>query len=90
MHFKKDARCVVVAFSASLCVLAKTVLYGTIEAVSGSRHTRQNDWFDFILLYVIPNGLWIVLPLLIVVSLGSRMATLLSSAADRGEGKKRK
>lgn len=73
----------IVAFSASLCVAAKTVLYGTIEAVSSGRHTSQNNWVDFIFLYIIPNNLWVVFPLLIVFKLGSRMASALYDDASK-------
>ncbi len=80
LHFAKNPRCEIIAFSASLCVAAKTVLYGTIEAVSGGRHTSQNSWVDFIFLYIIPNNLWVVMPLLTVYTLGSRMAERMYNA----------
>jgi hypothetical protein len=80
LHFMKNPRCEILAFSASICVLAKTVLYGTIELVSGGRHTSQNNWIDFIFLYIIPNNLWVLMPLLTVINLGSRMASQLYSA----------
>eukprot|EP00048_Salpingoeca_helianthica_P023066 m.22040 g.22040 ORF g.22040 m.22040 type:complete len:175 (-) comp8217_c0_seq1:49-573(-) len=90
LHLQKDPRCELVAFSASLCVAAKTVLYATVEVVSGSRHTSQNNWADFIFLYVIPNGLWIVFPMLIVVTLGSRIATRLYALPNPDPKKKHK
>ena len=62
---------------ASVCVLAKTVLYATVEIVSGFENTKQNNLFDLAFLYILPNGLWIVIPFLVVVTLGSRIAAQL-------------
>ena len=47
----------------------KTVLYALVEAASGFRHTAHNNAFDLVLLYTLPNGLWIVFPALIVATL---------------------
>ena len=43
-----------------------------VEAASGFRHTAHNSTFDLLLLYTLPNGLWIALPALIVASLTRR------------------
>ena len=52
----------------------KTVLYGLIEAASGFHHTSHNNAFDLYLLYALPNGLWIVMPGLLVITLARRAA----------------
>ncbi|KAI9312878.1 hypothetical protein BX666DRAFT_1982837 [Dichotomocladium elegans] len=59
-----------VGFSAATLTCAKTVLYMLNEVFSGMRHTRHNSLQDFILLWTIPNGTWIVFPSLIMFSLG--------------------
>ncbi|SAM07962.1 hypothetical protein [Absidia glauca] len=57
-------------FSAALLTFNKTALYWLNEFFSGMNHTGHNSIFDFVLLWVIPNGLWIVVPGLILVTLG--------------------
>lgn len=90
LHLLKNPRCELVAFSASLCVMAKTVLYATIEIVSGGRHTMHNGWVDLVFLYVIPNNLWVVFPFFVVVTLGRRMARRLYDGPQQAETKKAK
>lgn len=61
----------------------KTVAYFTIEASSGlekTRHSLENgDLAGFMFIGVLPNLFWIVIPLLVVISLGRRL-----NAAYRG------
>ncbi|KAI9014434.1 hypothetical protein CLU79DRAFT_848012 [Phycomyces nitens] len=68
-----------IGFSAALLTLAKTVLYWLVEAFSGMSHTGHNTLSQFILLWVIPNGLWIVFPALIVRNLGKDIFKRLAS-----------
>ncbi|EEH39614.2 hypothetical protein PAAG_01803 [Paracoccidioides lutzii Pb01] len=53
---------VLVVFSASVMTVSKTVLYALNEACSGFDNVRHNGFWTLILLYIIPNGLWIVVP----------------------------
>ncbi|KAI8331059.1 hypothetical protein BC941DRAFT_439674 [Chlamydoabsidia padenii] len=57
-------------FAAALLTLNKTVLYWLNEIFSGMNHTGHNTTFDFVCLWVIPNGAWIIVPGWIVVTLG--------------------
>ncbi|KAI8093868.1 uncharacterized protein BX664DRAFT_330782 [Halteromyces radiatus] len=57
-------------FTAVLLTLNKTVLYWLIEYFSGFHHIGHNTFFDLFFLWIIPNGLWIVVPGLIVWKLG--------------------
>ncbi|GAN05679.1 conserved hypothetical protein [Mucor ambiguus] len=59
-----------VGFSAALMTLSKTVLYWLIEPFSGYQHIGHNSLKDLIILWIIPNGLWIVVPAAIVYTLG--------------------
>ena len=61
------------AFCASALTCAKTMLIGMIELVTGFEHVGHNTVADVILLYAIPNGLWIVVPLLVVWTTGRRL-----------------
>ena len=55
----------------TVCVMtgAKTVLYLTMEVVSGLEATGHNDAVTFAVLYILPNGVWILVPFLCWLSL---------------------
>ncbi|KAI8388116.1 uncharacterized protein BYT42DRAFT_559000 [Radiomyces spectabilis] len=59
-----------VGFSASILTLAKTILYWLMEVFSAMEHTKHNDWMTWIFLWVIPNGIWLVVPSIISLNLG--------------------
>ncbi|KAI9740698.1 MAG: hypothetical protein M1818_004663 [Claussenomyces sp. TS43310] len=59
---KAGALAVMIAFSASIMTLSKTVLYGLNEYFSGFQHIGHNSILELFFLWVVPNGLWIVLP----------------------------
>lgn len=62
----------------SVATFWKTVLYFLVEIASGLAMTRQSleqgDLGGFLLVAVLPNLVWIVLPLLVVVTLGRQVA----------------
>ncbi|KAI8883149.1 hypothetical protein K501DRAFT_250011 [Backusella circina FSU 941] len=68
-----------VGFSSALMTTAKTILYWLVEAFSGMAHTGHNSFKDMILLWVIPNGLWIVVPGAITYTLGKDLITRLDN-----------
>ena len=59
--------------TAALLTLGKTALYAFVEIASGNRHTAHNDLQDLVLLYIIPNGLWLLFPAAIVLSMRRRI-----------------
>jgi len=63
------------AFMVSTMTFAKTVLYFLLStSVCGEQHyISHNDWNTMILLYIIPNGIWIILPFLCMVAIGQKM-----------------
>ncbi|KAG2174397.1 hypothetical protein INT43_004420 [Umbelopsis isabellina] len=69
-----------VGFSAAVMTLSKTVLYWLNDACSGWSHTRHNDLQSLILLWVIPNGAWIVFPAFIVLALGKDLKSRLQGS----------
>jgi hypothetical protein len=74
LHINKDKpKAVLVAFSAQLMTLAKTVLYFTLDAASNFKNSRHNPIIKLILLYILPNSLWIVFPGIAVMKLGSQL-----------------
>ena len=59
-----------IGFSAALMTLSKTILYWLVEPFSEYQHIGHNNMKDLIFLWIIPNGLWIVVPAAIVYTLG--------------------
>jgi hypothetical protein len=50
----------------------KTVLY----TLYGAHHTTHNKWPEYIFLYLIPNGFWLVFPLYNVLAISSQLKAL--------------
>ena len=67
----------VLALVVSTATLWKTVLYFLVEAASGLAMTRQSldegDLGGFLAVAVLPNLVWIVMPLAVVIALGRRV-----------------
>lgn len=57
--------------------LSKTVLYWLQEYFSSYANIGQNSLSRLVFLWIIPNGLWILFPLLITFNLGDRLSTVL-------------
>ncbi|ORX46068.1 hypothetical protein DM01DRAFT_1294125 [Hesseltinella vesiculosa] len=70
-------------FSSVLLTLNKTILYLLNEVFSGMKHTGHNDLQTFIVLWVIPNGLWILVPSMIAIQFGRQLCQRLAQAADK-------
>lgn len=64
---------VLLAYSVSLMTLAKTVLYFVMDAVSGFAQTRHNSLAMLVPYYLMTNGVWLILPALVVSKLGRRL-----------------
>ncbi|MBN9196646.1 MAG: hypothetical protein J0I44_11330 [Microbacterium sp.] len=68
---------VVVGLIVSVATLWKTVIYFLVEASSGLEMTRQSiergDVVGFLMVAILPNLVWIVVPLAVVISLGRRI-----------------
>ncbi|KAI9494567.1 hypothetical protein BDB00DRAFT_818574 [Zychaea mexicana] len=77
---QKPGRTSLVGFSAVILTIAKTILYWLVEFFSGMRHTGHNAAFDYIFLWIIPNGAWIVFPSIIAYVLGGDLISRLDSA----------
>jgi hypothetical protein len=68
-------------FAVSVLTCAKTLLIFLIEAVTHGQHVGHNTTADLVLLYLLPNGVWIVVPALVAWSTGR---TLLAPARSPG------
>lgn len=61
------------AFCVSALTGAKTLLILVMEVVSGFETVGHNTLGDALLIYVIPNSVWVIVPALVVVSTGRRL-----------------
>ncbi|KAK7746124.1 hypothetical protein SLS62_009503 [Diatrype stigma] len=72
---------VLLAFSAAVMTLSKTVLYWLNEYFSGFDNIGHNSWQDLVLLWIIPNGAWLVFPTYLIYVLGGEMIDGLTAAS---------
>ncbi|KAK4041344.1 hypothetical protein C8A01DRAFT_45494 [Parachaetomium inaequale] len=76
------ALAVLVGFSAAVMTVSKTVLYWVLEYCSGFDNIGQNDFWTLFVLWIIPNGAWIVAPsIFMIFGMGSEIITGLSQAS---------
>ncbi|KAK3984581.1 hypothetical protein QBC44DRAFT_313100 [Cladorrhinum sp. PSN332] len=59
---RNGAKMVLVGYSAAVMTVSKTVLYWLNEYYSGFENIGQNDIWRLVFLWIIPNGLWLVVP----------------------------
>ncbi|KAL0565840.1 hypothetical protein V5O48_016177 [Marasmius crinis-equi] len=69
-----------IGFTSASLTLAKTILYWAQEYYCNYCAVGHNDLKTLITLWVIPNGLWIVVPSLVVYRLGSDLVAQLNYA----------
>ncbi|BGP00858.1 protein of Emopamil-binding family [Rhodotorula toruloides] len=72
---------VLVGFTATVMTASKTVLYWLVDQQSGWGSTGHNTPRDWVVLYAIPNGAWIVFPTLLAVMFYQQIARSLRVAA---------
>ncbi|KAG5642870.1 hypothetical protein DXG03_002015 [Asterophora parasitica] len=70
--------------------LAKTVLYWLQEYYCGYCGIGHNSASDLVFYWIIPNGLWIVVPAVIVYRLGTDLVQSLNVAAKASTMQKTK
>jgi hypothetical protein len=66
------------AFAMSAMTSSKTALILMIEVVSGGKSVGHNALGDLVSLYLIPNGVWVIVPILVMVSTGRSLLGLVS------------
>ncbi|KAL6300317.1 hypothetical protein BKA93DRAFT_819479 [Sparassis latifolia] len=69
-----------VGFASVVMTLSKTLLYWLQEYYCGWCSIGHNNLKDLIVLWVIPNGAWIIVPSLILLRLGKDIAESLHAA----------
>ncbi|KAH6693607.1 hypothetical protein F5X68DRAFT_45891 [Plectosphaerella plurivora] len=70
---RAGAIALLVGFSAAVMTLSKTVLYWLKEYYSGFDNIGHNTAFDLILLWIIPNGAWLVGSTYMIISMGKEI-----------------
>ncbi|KAI0528011.1 hypothetical protein F5B22DRAFT_640987 [Xylaria bambusicola] len=78
---RKAAIAVLVAFSAAVMTLSKTVLYWLCEYYSGYANIGHNSMQDLVFLWIIPNGAWLVAPTVMIYELGGELVDHLAAGA---------
>ncbi|KAI1878170.1 hypothetical protein JX265_002538 [Neoarthrinium moseri] len=72
---------VVLAFSAAVMTVSKTVLYWANEYYSGFDNIGHNTWQDLIPLWIIPNGAWLIFPTYMIYVMGGEIIDGLAAAS---------
>ncbi|RDW83263.1 hypothetical protein BP5796_04754 [Coleophoma crateriformis] len=80
---QEGALAVLVAFSAAVMTVSKTVLYWLNEYYSGFDNIGHNKFVDLIFLWIIPNGAWLVLPSYMIYICGSEILQGLVMASGK-------
>ncbi|UKZ88620.1 uncharacterized protein TrAFT101_004369 [Trichoderma asperellum] len=75
------ARATLFGYAAAVMTLSKTVLYWANEYYSGFDNIGHNPLNDLILLWIIPNGAWLVGPTYMIWSIGGDLINSLNSTS---------
>ncbi|KAI1655052.1 hypothetical protein F4813DRAFT_187750 [Daldinia decipiens] len=75
------ALAIVLAFSAAVMTLSKTALYWLQEYFSGFDNVGHNSMPDLVLMWIIPNGLWLIFPSYIIYVMGGEIIDGLTAAS---------
>jgi len=75
----------IIGFGAALMTLSKTILYWAQEYYCGFCAVGHNKLWDLVFLWIVPNGLWIVVPTFIVLQLGKDLTESLTFAARESQ-----
>ncbi|KAI0321145.1 hypothetical protein OF83DRAFT_1161946 [Amylostereum chailletii] len=82
----------VIGFASVVMTLSKTVLYWLQEYFCGGCAVGHNSPYDLVVYWIIPNGLWLVVPSFITYTLGRELINTLliahRSATKEVSGKK--
>lgn len=76
---------VLAGFAAAVMTVSKTVLYWLCEYYSGFANTGHNELTRLILIFIIPNGAWLVLPSYMIYVFGTEILQGLATASGGAE-----
>ncbi|KZV73388.1 hypothetical protein PENSPDRAFT_648925 [Peniophora sp. CONT] len=89
-HVRASPIAPVVGFATAVMTLSKTLLYWLQEYFCGGCAVGHNSMKDLLLLWVLPNGLWIVVPSMIVYTFGKDIARSVTVASKLEEKQKKR
>ncbi|CAN8097558.1 unnamed protein product [Discula destructiva] len=78
---RAGALAVVLGLSASVMTVSKTVLYWLNEWFSGLDNIGHNTPWDLLLLWIIPNGAWLIVPSYMIYQIGSEIVDAITIAS---------
>nr|XP_047743641.1 hypothetical protein JR316_0011585 [Psilocybe cubensis]KAH9476016.1 hypothetical protein JR316_0011585 [Psilocybe cubensis] len=79
-HVAQWPGAIVIGFAAITMTLSKTILYWAQEYYCGYCAIGHNNLWNLIVLWIIPNGLWIVVPTFIVAQFAKDLVDTLNFA----------
>ncbi|KAJ3507363.1 hypothetical protein NLJ89_g6345 [Agrocybe chaxingu] len=79
-HVARWPPATVIGFGSALMTLSKTILYWAQEYFCGFCAIGHNNTRDIFILWILPNGLWIIIPTLIVWRLGKDLVDTINFA----------
>ncbi|KAM3418234.1 hypothetical protein BST61_g4235 [Cercospora zeina] len=86
---KLAGKAVVLGFSVASLTFFKTVMYWVLEYFNGFQNIGHNDWGTLILMWIIPNGAWLIGPSYMMYVFGTELLEGLEIAAQ-GSSRKTK
>ncbi|TFK50422.1 hypothetical protein OE88DRAFT_1631340 [Heliocybe sulcata] len=89
VHISPSPTAPLVGFASATMTLSKTVLYWLQEYYCSGCSIGHNNPIDLFVYWVIPNGLWLLVPSLIIRRLGKDISEALHVAAVPGVAKKK-
>ncbi|KZT25890.1 hypothetical protein NEOLEDRAFT_1064358 [Neolentinus lepideus HHB14362 ss-1] len=81
VHLSPSPTAPLIGFASATMTLSKTALYWLQEYYCAGCSVGHNNLIDLIVYWVIPNGLWLVFPSLIVYQLGKDISGALRASA---------
>ncbi|KAI0700433.1 hypothetical protein BC835DRAFT_1327542 [Cytidiella melzeri] len=86
-HVSRSPLAPLVGFSSVVMTLSKTVLYWLQEYYCGGCSVGHNDFTTLFIYWVVPNGLWLLVPSFILARLGGDIAASLRTT-EKAQKKK--
>ncbi|KAH8114789.1 hypothetical protein DFH11DRAFT_1703830 [Phellopilus nigrolimitatus] len=87
-HLLASPAAPIVGFAAAVMTLSKTVLYWAQEYYCGGCAIGHNDIWTLFWFWIVPNGLWLIFPTLIIAQLARDMSANLNLASKVAKAKK--
>jgi hypothetical protein len=84
---KKFRAAAVMAVVVSTMTSSKTILYHLMEYACGFCNTAHNDAFTLVMLYFLPNGVWIWVPAFVAFHLGGLLSESPAATSKRKKNK---